>query len=139
MELGGYFNLCLPVGVVLWLTEGRKRIGSRWLLMTVAMLGGLLLTFTFGAWLSLVATTGLFALFMDKKRRLKTIAAGALAFLLLVTVLAAGPLRPFIEDRVGQMAFDAAGRLARSEEHTSELHSNLNLVCRLLLEKKKNH
>src|SRR4029434_6768124 len=25
----------------------------------------------------------------------------------------------------------------RSEEHTSELHSHLNLVCRLLLEKKK--
>src|SRR5260370_27140639 len=30
----------------------------------------------------------------------------------------------------------AAGR--RSEEHTSELQSHLNLVCRLLLEKKKN-
>src|SRR5260370_4161333 len=35
-----------------------------------------------------------------------------------------------------------AGRLAlndeaRSEEHTSELQSHLNLVCRLLLEKKK--
>src|SRR5260370_14953788 len=29
-----------------------------------------------------------------------------------------------------------AGRL-RSEEHTSELQSHLNLVCRLLLEKKK--
>src|SRR5260370_20039276 len=29
----------------------------------------------------------------------------------------------------------AAGR--RSEEHTSELQSHLNLVCRLLLEKKK--
>src|SRR5260370_32853838 len=27
--------------------------------------------------------------------------------------------------------------LARSEEHTSELQSHLNLVCRLLLEKKK--
>src|SRR5260370_8763567 len=26
---------------------------------------------------------------------------------------------------------------SRSEEHTSELHSHLNLVCRLLLEKKK--
>src|SRR5260370_21670988 len=26
----------------------------------------------------------------------------------------------------------------RSEEHTSELQSHLNLVCRLLLEKKKN-
>src|SRR5260370_10819432 len=30
-------------------------------------------------------------------------------------------------------------RGARSEEHTSELQSHLNLVCRLLLEKKKKH
>src|SRR5260370_14130716 len=29
-------------------------------------------------------------------------------------------------------------RELRSEEHTSELQSHLNLVCRLLLEKKKN-
>src|SRR2546426_5494908 len=29
-------------------------------------------------------------------------------------------------------------RLSRSEEHTSELQSPCNLVCRLLLEKKKN-
>src|SRR5260370_12459611 len=28
-------------------------------------------------------------------------------------------------------------RIIRSEEHTSELQSHLNLVCRLLLEKKK--
>src|SRR2546430_7096867 len=31
-----------------------------------------------------------------------------------------------------------AARPARSEEHTSELQSQSNLVCRLLLEKKKN-
>src|SRR5260370_19989249 len=31
----------------------------------------------------------------------------------------------------------SAHRDARSEEHTSELQSHLNLVCRLLLEKKK--
>src|SRR5256885_12193090 len=30
-------------------------------------------------------------------------------------------------------------RLRRSEEHTSELQSPCNLVCRLLLEKKKKH
>src|SRR4029434_11362385 len=30
-----------------------------------------------------------------------------------------------------------AGPTGRSEEHTSELQSHLNLVCRLLLEKKK--
>src|SRR5690242_21359114 len=29
--------------------------------------------------------------------------------------------------------------LERSEEHTSELQSHVNLVCRLLLEKKKNN
>src|SRR5438477_5739706 len=29
-------------------------------------------------------------------------------------------------------------RAVRSEEHTSELQSHVNLVCRLLLEKKKN-
>src|SRR2546422_7490354 len=29
-------------------------------------------------------------------------------------------------------------RMRRSEEHTSELQSRLHLVCRLLLEKKKN-
>src|SRR3989475_4856684 len=32
---------------------------------------------------------------------------------------------------------DSAGTLVRSEEHTSELQSQSNLVCRLLLEKKK--
>src|SRR5260370_24601762 len=31
----------------------------------------------------------------------------------------------------------AARAVERSEEHTSELQSHLNLVCRLLLEKKK--
>src|SRR2546426_7030105 len=33
----------------------------------------------------------------------------------------------------------AAQELERSEEHTSELQSPCNLVCRLLLEKKKRH
>src|SRR2546429_3120410 len=33
---------------------------------------------------------------------------------------------------------NAALKLKRSEEHTSELQSRLHLVCRLLLEKKKN-
>src|SRR2546427_4139037 len=32
-----------------------------------------------------------------------------------------------------------APRARRSEEHTSELQSQSNLVCRLLLEKKKNY
>src|SRR5438270_5637639 len=35
------------------------------------------------------------------------------------------------------MVFGPAGGNRRSEEHTSELQSQSNLVCRLLLEKKK--
>src|SRR2546430_11425414 len=34
---------------------------------------------------------------------------------------------------------DDGGVIKRSEEHTSELQSQSNLVCRLLLEKKKKH
>src|SRR5690606_41738052 len=35
------------------------------------------------------------------------------------------------------VSFVLHGRVGRSEEHTSELQSRENLVCRLLLEKKK--
>src|SRR5256885_7276289 len=38
--------------------------------------------------------------------------------------------------QVGKLS--AAATVKRSEEHTSELQSPCNLVCRLLLEKKKN-
>src|SRR2546430_11563379 len=38
---------------------------------------------------------------------------------------------------LGLLASIPAGLLSRSEEHTSELQSQSNLVCRLLLEKKK--
>src|SRR2546430_7031305 len=41
--------------------------------------------------------------------------------------------------RQGEVPVIYADRLVRSEEHTSELQSQSNLVCRLLLEKKKNH
>src|SRR5690348_18081293 len=37
------------------------------------------------------------------------------------------------------MARTIAAREGRSEEHTSELQSPVHLVCRLLLEKKKNN
>src|SRR5260370_15556642 len=37
----------------------------------------------------------------------------------------------------GMASVGAGGDRGRSEEHTSELQSHLNLVCRLLLEKKK--
>src|SRR5256885_8177860 len=49
------------------------------------------------------------------------------------------------QDGGERQAGDSAGRgpvrggRGRSEEHTSELQSPCNLVCRLLLEKKKKH
>src|SRR5207249_10975343 len=59
----------------------------------------------------------------------------------------AGLLRPPLPDRARHGNRDAArdprtpalppDREARSEEHTSELQSRFDLVCRLLLEKKK--
>src|SRR5258706_2248653 len=42
-------------------------------------------------------------------------------------------------DEPGRVVEGAGGLVYRSEEHTSELQSLTNLVCRLLLEKKKNH
>src|SRR5260370_32367885 len=48
-------------------------------------------------------------------------------------------LRPSLASSViASSAIWKMPRKARSEEHTSELQSHLNLVCRLLLEKKNN-
>src|SRR5260370_17688591 len=50
-------------------------------------------------------------------------------------------LRPTLAGRVGAatgLRSELRPGKPRSEEHTSELQSHLNLVCRLLLEKKKN-
>src|SRR5690606_41481587 len=53
--------------------------------------------------------------------------------------------RAFVEERqtsaaelgtLADLSPDGSGRVPRSEEHTSELQSRENLVCRLLLEKK---
>src|SRR5437868_9690126 len=41
------------------------------------------------------------------------------------------------DDRLGADSLVMARFCARSEEHTSELQSRFDLVCRLLLEKKK--
>jgi O-antigen ligase len=116
LELGHYFNLCLPIGLVLWLTEGRKCLRSRWLWMTVAMLAGLVLTFTFGAWLALVTTTAFFILLSEKEQRWKMVLAGTLMLALVAAVLALGPLHPFLEQKIGgtgmgSLAWDVIFRL----------------------------
>src|SRR5438067_5148767 len=48
-----------------------------------------------------------------------------------------GELRADARERRLEVALDVVGE--RSEEHTSELQSRFDLVCRLLLEKKKKH
>ena len=80
-----------------------------------------------------------------------------LGLLLMVSVLAAGSLQdaggsewvpvsaPVIEEALsidrgaGEPALVIRQKEERSEEHTSELQSRRNLVCRLLLGKKKKH
>src|SRR5256885_5328057 len=62
-----------------------------------------------------------------------------------------GVTLPYVDRYLGPLDLPALGEAAflalflellvvsRSEEHTSELQSPCNLVCRLLLEKKKNY
>src|SRR5260370_28568381 len=45
--------------------------------------------------------------------------------------------RDRVTGKISALVSTARLERARSEEHTSELQSHLNLVCRLLLEKKK--
>src|SRR2546430_10952787 len=53
--------------------------------------------------------------------------------------LADGRLRERDEDLRARRRRPQGRLVRRSEEHTSELQSQSNLVCRLLLEKKKKH
>ena len=116
LELGHYFNMCLPIGVLLWITEGRRRIGSKWLWMTLAMLLGLLLTFTFGAWAGLTATCGFFVFLFGGKRRWQFLIVSALIFAILAGLVAFGPLRPVFEEKatgngIGSFGWDVATRI----------------------------
>src|SRR3712207_8968996 len=60
---------------------------------------------------------------------------GAASLMLMVPMLAAGSR---LSSVLFLFAFALGSTLGRSEEHTSELQSRQYLVCRLLLEKKKN-
>src|SRR2546427_8884242 len=68
---------------------------------------------------------------LDLTERLLPLTVAALAALGFTPRPSARPLPPFR----WHLPADTAER--RSEEHTSELQSQSNLVCRLLLEKKK--
>src|SRR5207237_9158093 len=62
----------------------------------------------------------------------------ALQLATLEVVLRGAPTRALriVEDALSRHPLAAIDPLERSEEHTSELQSHLNLVCRLLLAKK---
>jgi O-antigen ligase len=116
MEMGHYFNLCLPIAVALWLTEGRGRLYSKWLLIALAIFAGLLLTFTFAAWLALAATATLFILLTDKKRRWKVVFGELLAVVLAVLLCVYGPLEPMVEGKLfgsseASLGFDMLTRI----------------------------
>src|SRR2546430_10247224 len=72
-------------------------------------------------------------------RRLWILAAvGALALHVGGGALAVAHLQTDdLDESLGAPAIEIGLELMRSEEHTSELQSQSNLVCRLLLEKKK--
>src|SRR2546422_7325836 len=73
---------------------------------------------------------------------LGVVVAGAMAALRTPPRLLFGVLFGLVAQEVAFYAglfLSDASRVARSEEHTSELQSRLHLVCRLLLEKKKKH
>jgi O-antigen ligase len=83
--------------------------------MIAAILVGLLLTFTFGAWLSLAAAASLFFLLLDKEHRWK-VALGTVVAAALFAALLLGPLRPFVQIKllgngIGSLAWDAFTRL----------------------------
>src|SRR2546425_5749968 len=71
-----------------------------------------------------------------------------LALLLGLSLLSYSPRDPIlfeesfhpesVQNLIGQVGMTLATGVIRSEEHTSELQSLAYLVCRLLLEKKKN-
>src|SRR6266480_1728723 len=107
-ELSARENLRYWIGV-------RRRIGSRALEAALELVGA-------GALCDRLVRT----LSAGQRRR---VALAGLALLMVPLWLLDEPTTNL--DREGQQL------VARSEEHTSELQSHVNLVCRLLLEKKK--
>jgi O-antigen ligase len=71
------------------------------------MLAGLVLTFTFGAWLALATTTAAFVLLLDKKRRWKFLFTGIAGFAATACVVAYTPaLRALVEDKIVSTGMD---------------------------------
>ena len=109
MELGHYFNLCIPVAVVLWIDEGRSRLDSKWFWCVVALLVGLLLTFTYGSWLAFAGAVAIFVLVQGYRKQL--LLGGAAIGVMLGLTLTIGPLRDVMAQKMETVAWDYFTRL----------------------------
>src|SRR2546422_3119912 len=85
------------------------------------------------------ATTEIYTLSLHDALPISTGAASCRRVLRVGSRIRRYPRAPRRAPRIGPRCTSRPiGHRARSEEHTSELQSRLHLVCRLLLEKKKN-
>jgi len=111
MEAGDYLAYCIPVAAALMFTA--RRFGARmfWRLTVVLLLIALLLTFTFGSWIGFAAALIYFAWIFRKKLRLKLIAS-AVCVLSSGAILFAATNQKYLSDKVQQIAWDYATRLA---------------------------
>lgn len=114
MELGHYLNLCIPIGVVLWLHERARAL--RWLPMTATLLAALVLTFTFGAWISLLAALVIFVALLRAESGWKLLAGGGIVSAVGALAVIQSPLRDSITTKlfsygVGSFAWDVLTRL----------------------------
>src|SRR5260370_38680227 len=100
---------------------------------TLTMTSQLLISFIF--FFNDTATTEIYTLSLHDA--LPILIVMLIGFTVMQHAFAGGITQGIVSD-VERRALDVGDdALGRSEEHTSELQSHLNLVCRLLLEKKK--
>lgn len=114
MELGHYLNLCIPIGIVLWLQK--RPHAFRWLLVTAVLLGALVLTFTFGAWASLLAAVVVFVALLRRQSGWKLLAGGGAVSLTAAVAILESPAREliatkFVSQGMGGFAWDVLTRL----------------------------
>src|SRR5688572_32206764 len=72
---------------------------------------------------------------ITRKKRSKNLKTIILPIIVVLVIIAGISIYLFSQNTLSVAGFGPLGS-ARSEEHTSELQSQSNLVCRLLLEKK---
>src|SRR5690606_39630747 len=91
----------------------------------------------FGLLIALFAINALLAYLFPNNTLLQQIAIGISIVLYIAVLQFFRNPKVVVQTNDKHILAPADGRVVRSEEHTSELQSRENLVCRLLLENKK--